>query len=338
MPSPQQPPRAVFAMDPVHLPLLFPPPLMARLTRAADLDPALVVRDFTDPASAEAVAHAEVLITGWGCPRLGAGVLATAPRLRTVLHAAGSVRSLVGEALWERGITVSSAVTGNALPVAEYTLAMILLAGKDTFAHRERFRATHTYPSPAETAATGNVGRRIGVIGASRVGRRLLELLRPFDFSVLLHDPYVSPAEAAALGAEPLSLEDLLRHSDIVSLHAPDIPETYRMLDAARLALIQDGGVLINTSRGALVDPDALTDELVSGRLHAILDVTEPEPLPAGSPLYRLPNVFLTPHIAGSLGNELERLGRIVVEELERLVAGAPPAHEVRHSDLARVA
>ena len=338
MPTPP-PPRAVFAMDPVHLPLLFPPPLMTRLTRATDLDPALVVRDFADPAAAGALAHAEVLITGWGCPRLDADVLAAAPRLRAVLHAAGSVRSLVGDTVWERGITVSSAVTGNALPVAEYTLAMILLAGKDAFTHRERFRATHGYPTThAETAHTGNLGRRVGVIGASRVGRRLLELLRPFDFSVLLHDPYVSPAEAAALGAELLPLEDLLRRSDIVSLHAPDIPETYRMLDGDRLALIRDGGVLINTSRGALIDPDALTDELVSGRLHAVLDVTEPEPLPAGSPLYRLPNVFLTPHIAGSLGNELERLGRIVVEEVERLAAGEPPAHEVLHSDLARVA
>ncbi|MFG2786382.1 hydroxyacid dehydrogenase [Streptomyces sp. NPDC048419] len=337
MPDPQ-PPKAAFAMDPVHLPLLFPPPLMARLRRACDLDPSFVVRDFGDPAAADRLARTDVLITGWGCPGLDAAVLAAAPRLRTVLHAAGSVRSLVGDALWEHGITVSSAVTGNALPVAEYTLAMILLAGKDTFAHRERFRATHTYPTVAETAHTGNVGRRIGVIGASRVGRRLLELLRPFDFTVLLHDPYVDPAEAAALGAEPLPLDELLGRSDIVSLHAPDIPETYRMLDAGRLALIRDGGVLINTSRGALIDHGALTDELVSGRLQAVLDVTEPEPLPAASPLYRLPNVFLTPHIAGSLGNELERLGRIVVEELERLAAGLPPAHEVRHSDMVRVA
>ncbi|MEU6347838.1 hydroxyacid dehydrogenase [Streptomyces sp. NPDC047072] len=337
MPSPQ-PPRAVFAMDPVHLPLLFPPPLMTRLSQVADLDPGLVVTDFTDPAAADALAAAEVLITGWGCPALDADVLASAPRLRAVLHAAGSVRSLVGEALWKHGTAVSSAVTGNALPVAEYTLAMILLSGKDAFDHRERFRATHAYPSPAETAATGNVGRRVGVIGASRVGRRLLELLKPFDFTVLLHDPYVSAAEATALGAELLSLEDLLRHSDIVTLHAPDIPETYRMLDGARLGLIRDGGVLINTSRGALIDPDALTDELVSGRLNAVLDVTEPEPLPAGSPLYRLPNVFLTPHIAGSLGNELERLGRIVVEELERLAAGAPLVHQVFHADMVRVA
>ncbi|MEU6143977.1 hydroxyacid dehydrogenase [Streptomyces sp. NPDC047081] len=325
-------------MDPVHLPLLFPPPVMARLKLASELDPALVVRDFTTPEAAKALATAEVLITGWGCPRLDAEVLSAAPRLRTVLHAAGSVRALVGEALWEHGVTVSSAVTGNALPVAEYTLAMILLTGKDTFAHRERFRVTHTYPSPAETSTTGNVGRRVGVIGASRVGRRLLDLLRPFDFTVLLHDPYVSSTEAAALGAELVPLDDLLEHSDIVTLHAPDIPETYRMLDAPRLALIRDGAVLINTSRGALIDPEALTAELVSGRLHAVLDVTEPEPLPAGSPLYRLPNVFLTPHIAGSLGTELERLGRIVAEELERLGSALPLLHEVRQADMARVA
>ncbi|MEH0547779.1 hydroxyacid dehydrogenase [Streptomyces sp. B21-105] len=337
MPSAQLP-RAVFAMDPVHLPLLFPAPLLARLQRTAAIEPSLVVRDFTDPAAATVLAEAEVLITGWGCPRLDAGVLAAAPRLRSVLHAAGSVRSLVGEVLWDRRVTVSSAVTANALPVAEYTLAMILLAGKDAFAHRERFRRTHAHPTHAQTAATGNLGRRIGIIGASRVGRRLLELLHPYDFEVLLHDPYLDAAEAAELGAQLLSLQDLLRHSDIVSLHAPDIPETRHLLDRDRLALIRDGAVLINTSRGALIDHAALTDELVAGRLDAVLDVTDPEPLPADSPLYRLPNVFLTPHIAGSLGNELERLGRIVVEELERLAEGLPLAHEVRHTDLARVA
>jgi phosphoglycerate dehydrogenase-like enzyme len=170
------------------------------------------------------------------------------------------------------------------------------------------------------------------------VGRRVLELLRPFDLRVSLYDPYVDADEAAELGAVPLGLEDLLRESDIVSLHAPDIPATYRMLDRERLALIPDGGVLINTSRGALVDHAALTDELVDGRLSAVLDVTEPEPLPPGSPLYGLPNVFLTPHIAGSLGNELERMGRTAVEELERLAAGLPLEHQVRLADMSRVA
>lgn len=337
MPSAELP-RAVFAMNPVHLPLLFPEPLLARLRRTAEIDPALVVEDLAAPAAKDALAGADVLITGWGCPQLDADALAAAPKLRAVLHAAGSVRALIGGALWERGVSVSSAVTGNAVPVAEYTLAMILLAGKDTFGQRERYRRTHTFPTPLETAPIGNLGRRVGVIGASRVGRRLLELLRPFDFEVLLYDPYVSPADAADLGAELLSLDELLRRSDIVSLHAPDIPETRNMLDRDRLALIRDGGTLINTSRGALVEHGALTEELVAGRLQAVLDVTEPEPLPAGSPLYSLPNVILTPHIAGSLGNELERLGEVVVDETERLARGLPLLHEVRHADLARLA
>ncbi len=275
-----------------------------------------------------------MLITGWGCPHLGAEVLDAAPRLRTVLHAAGSVRSLIGDAFWERGLTISSAVRANALPVAEYTLAAILFAGKDAFGLRERFRTQHVYPAPDEYAAVGNLGRRVGLIGASRVGRRVLELLQPFDLSVSLYDPYLDDAEAKALGAIPLPLDELLRTSDIVSVHAPDIPETHRMLNRERLALIPDGGVLINTSRGALVDPDALTDELVAGRISAVLDVTEPEPLPADSPLYRLPNVFLTPHIAGSLGNELARLGGTVMEELERLATGQPPAYGLRRTEL----
>ncbi|MFK4100703.1 hydroxyacid dehydrogenase [Streptomyces sp. NPDC019531] len=334
MSTSELPPRALFAMNPVHLPELFPPRLMARLTDVARIDPALVVGDFTDPAVAATLAEAEVLITGWGCPRIDETVLAAAPRLRAVLHAAGSVRNLIAPEVWERGVSVSSAVQANALPVAEFTLAAILLAGKDAFGLRERFRAEHVYPPPADHAAVGNLGRRVGIIGASRVGRRLLELLRPFDFAVTLYDPYVDAAEAASLGVTLVPLDELMRTSDIVSLHAPDIPETYRMLDRRRLSLMPDGSVLVNTSRGALVDPDALTDELVSGRIGAVLDVTEPEPLPADSPLYRLPNVFLTPHIAGSLGNELERLGRTVVDELVLLGAGAPLAHAVRQADL----
>ncbi|RRR84524.1 hydroxyacid dehydrogenase [Streptomyces sp. RP5T] len=329
------PPRALFAMNPVHLPELFPPRLLARLTALVQIDPTVVVEDFTDPAAVGALAETDVLITGWGCPPIDEHVLAAAPRLKAVLHAAGSVRNLVGPEVWERGIQVSSAVRANALPVAEYTLAMLLLSGKDAFGLRERFRAEHTYPAPAGHGAVGNVGRRIGIIGASQVGRRVLELLRPFDFVVSLYDPYVDASEAAELGAESVPLDELMSTSDIVSVHAPDIPDTYRMLDRRRLALMPNGSVLVNTSRGALIDPEALTDELVSRRINAVLDVTEPEPLPADSPLYHLPNVFLTPHIAGSLGNELQRLGATVVDELALFAAGAPLARSVLRKHMA---
>jgi phosphoglycerate dehydrogenase-like enzyme len=305
---------AVFAMSPENLPLLFPPRVMKRLSELVDIG------GFDAPSAAD------YLITSWGSPPIDQRVLDRMPKLRAILHAAGTVRGFVTDACWERGLLVSSAAHANAIPVAEYTLAAILLSGKRAF-NREQSNDN-----------VGNHRRRVGVIGASRVGRRLLELLHPFDLTVSLSDPYVTPDEAETLGATLLPLDELLSTSDIVTLHAPDLPSTYRMLDRRRLALIPDGATLINTSRGALIDPAALTDELVSGRLNAVLDVTEPEPLPPDSPLHRLPNVFLTPHIAGSLGNELERLGAAVVEEIERLAAGLPLRHQVLRTDLERVA
>ncbi|WP_221351046.1 hydroxyacid dehydrogenase [Streptomyces beigongshangae] len=331
-------PVAVFAMTAQNVPQVFPPDVLTRLGNAVEIDPALVVEDFTEPGVRHALARAEILITGWGCPRIDGTVLDAAPRLRAVLHAAGSVKNLVSPAVWERGLLVSSAAGANALPVAEYTLAMILLAGKDVLAHRDRFRDRRAFPHGAIVPGIGNFGRRVGVVGASRVGRRLIDLLRPFDLRVGLADPYVGEAEAAALGVTLLPLDDLLRTSDIVTVHAPQIPETHHLLGRRELALMPTGSVLVNTARGALLDHDALIDELRAGRLSAVLDVTDPEPLPADSPFFDLPNVFLTPHLAGSQGNEVARLGLAVTEEAERLAAGLRPAHAVDPAVLERTA
>jgi phosphoglycerate dehydrogenase-like enzyme len=331
-------PTAVFALHPQNLPLLFPPEVLAQLRELADIDPAVVVedfvKDFDDLRIRALLADVEFLITGWGCPPITPGALARLPRLRAVLHTGGTVKGLLPEEGWQRGIVVSSAAAANALPVSEYTLAMILLTGKDVLAARDRYRAAEAFPRGWARPGIGNAARRVGIIGASRIGRRVIELLRPFDFEVWLHDPYVDEAGAAALGVRLSGLEELLAGCDIVSVHAPATPETRHLIDAARLALLPDGAVLINTARGSLVDTDALTRELVAGRISAVLDVTEPEPLPPGSPLYRLPNVFLTPHVAGSLGNELRRLGLLVVEELRRLRDGVPPAHRVELAHL----
>lgn len=330
--------KALFAMSPQHVADLFPPALMRRLQHLADLDPGLVAQRFDRPEVVRALAETEIIISGWGCPPVDSAVLAAAPRLRAVLHSAGSVKSLITPACWERGILVSSAAEANSLPVAEYTLGAILLAGKDIFRLRERYRAHRAFTLAEIQQDVGNFGRKVGIIGASRIGRRVLDLLRPFDLEVFLYDPYVDAATAAGLGARRLELDELLRTCDIVSLHAPATADTYRMLDAARLALIRDGGVLINTARGELVDTGALEAELVSGRISAVLDVTDPEPAPAESALFDLPNVFLTPHIAGSHGNELARMGRSVTEELERLTAGIPLLHQVHEADLDKVA
>jgi len=178
----------------------------------------------------------------------------------------------------------------------------------------------------------------VGIVGASRIGRRVIELLRPFDLDVLLHDPWVDDDDARRLGARALPLDELLAGCDVVSLHAPAVPETRHMLDARRLALLRDGATLVNTARGALVDGKALELELVSGRIAAVLDTTDPEILPSDSPLYELPNVFLTPHIAGSLGDETSRMTELALDEIERFTQGRPLQHAVRREDWDRIA
>ncbi|MGA5507684.1 hydroxyacid dehydrogenase [Streptomyces umbrinus] len=331
-------PAALFAMTAENVPHIFPPDVLARLGNAVEIDPTLTAENFTDPRVRDALADTEILITGWGCPHIDEAVLAAAPRLRAILHAAGSVKGLTSPAVWERGITVSSAAGANALPVAEYTLAMILLAGKDLFAQRDRLRAQRAFPYGEIMPGIGNFGRRVGVVGASRIGRRLIELLRPFDLRVTLADPYVDATEAAALGVPLLPLDDLLRTSDIVTVHAPQTPETLHLIGRRELALMPTGSVLVNTARGALLDHDALVEELRADRLSAILDVTDPEPLPVDSPLFDLPNAFITPHLAGSQGNEVARLGLAVTEEAERLLSGRELAHAIDHAVLERTA
>ncbi|MFE0515155.1 hydroxyacid dehydrogenase [Streptomyces sp. NPDC058964] len=330
--------QAMFAMKAENVPHVFPPQVLARLRESVEIDTTPVAQDFTDARVRRTLARTEVLITGWGCPPLDAAALDAAPALRAVLHAAGSVKGFTTPEVWRRGITVSSAAAANALPVAEYTLAMILLAGKGVLAFRDRLRDRRAFPYGDIVPGIGNYGRRVGIVGASRIGRRLIELLRPYDLWVSLADPYVDEPEAARLGVPLLPLDDLLRTSDTVTVHAPHTPETRHLLGRRELALMPTGSVLINTARGALVDHDALVEELRAGRLSAVLDVTDPEPLPADSPLFDLPNAFITPHLAGSQGNELARLGMTVAEEAERLRAGRAPAHAVDPAVLERAA
>ncbi|WP_329128024.1 hydroxyacid dehydrogenase [Streptomyces sp. NBC_01465] len=318
---------------------LFDQAAYARLAEVADAEPAVVVRDFADPAHTDRLAGAEVLFSGWGCPPLTAAALERMPKLRAVVHAAGSVKHHITDACWERGIAVSSAAGVNALPVAEYTVSAILFAGKRVLPAAAAYRTKRTWISPIEVVGNGgNFRRTVGVVGASRIGRRVIELLRPFDLRVLVHDPYLDPAEARALGAEPVSLDTLALSSDVVTVHAPELPETRHLFDRARLSLLRDGATLINTARGSLVDTEALIEELVAGRLQAVLDVTDPEILPADSPLFDLENCLLTPHIAGSLGNELGRMTHHAMDELESYAAGLPFADPVRAEALAHSA
>jgi len=321
-------PTALLAMSPKTFDLQFGPAELARLRELVTLGTPPAVAELTSTAARRRLATADVLITSWGAPALTAEILDAAPRLRVVLHAAGSVRGIVTDAVHERGVVVSTAADANAVPVAEYTLAAVIMAGKRIpflAGSGRTWDGTRLDALDTPVRPLGNRGRRLGIVGFSRTGRRVMELLRVLDTAeILVADPYADAGQVAALGGRLTDLDDVLAHSEILSLHAPSLPETRRMIGARELALLPDGATLINTARGALVDHDALADACATGRIDAILDVTDPEPLPATSPLHRLGNVAITPHAAGSLGNETRRLSGHVLDELGRWLRGEP--------------
>lgn len=330
------PPRSVFAMR-EGLPVeLFGQDGLDRLARVADTGGARVLRDFDDPDAG--LDDIEVLITGWGCPPVTEDVLDRLPRLRAIVHTAGTVKDHLASDPWSRGIRVTSAAAANAIPVAEYTLAMILLAGKDAMELSRRYAADPGVHAHLPLDHIGNFGRTVGVIGASRIGRRVIDLLAPFDFDVLLYDPHVAADDPVAARARLVGLDELFDRSTIVTVHAPLLPETVGMVGRAQLQRLAPGSTVINTARGPIVDQRALEEAVRQRGLRAVLDVTSPEPLPAADPLRRLPGVTLTPHIAGALGNELRRLGASALREVELYAAGLPAAFPVHKETLAATA
>jgi len=302
------------------------------LHRLEALGPVVIAPDGDPraPAARQALTEAGVVMTGTGTHRLDDDVLDGAPHLRAIVHAAGTLRPIVTEDVYDRGIVLSSQASANALPVAEYTLAMVLLELKGVpLAAQAYATARGEVDVDALLADHGAYRRRVGIISASAIGRRVIELLRPFDVETCVYDPYLSAEDAERIGTRLLPLEDVMRTSDVVSLHAPLLPETIGMIGAAELARLRDGAVFINTARGALVDQAALVSELRRGRIRAVIDVTDPEVPPPDSGLWGCPNLVLTPHVAGSRGRELVRIGAQAVEEVERFCTGQPLQHSV---------
>lgn len=336
----RQPPL-LFAMDPALTARVFTAEALDRLDALCTVLEPKPLRAWDTAQAAELLPRAEILVTGWGAPPIGPEVLKRAPALRLIAHSAGSVKRLLsGADVFARGITVTTAADANAVPVAEFTLAAILFANKQVFRFRELYRQDRSRRTTDILAAgsIGNLGKTVGLVGASRIGRLVAGMLRRFDLEVLIHDPYLAPDDPLLATARQVPLAELLSRSDVVSLHAPLLDGTRGMIGAAELALMAEGTTLINTARGALIDQDALIAELTSGRLNAVLDVTIPEVPEPASPLYDLPNVFLTPHAAGALGLEQARLGDLVVAEVARHCAGQPLRHALTADAYARTA
>lgn len=329
-------PRVVVSVPPRLRAELFPAEVWDRLAAAARLT---VLDAHADRAAlAAALPGATALITSWGSPRLDAELLAAADRLALLAHTGSAVAPYVTADAFDRGVRVSQAGDAMAQPVAEVALAFTL-----ALLHRvHRFdHALRTGAGWAEATAAPPRhelrGCPVGVIGASRTGRAYLHMVRALGADAAVADPFLPPAEAAALGARPLPLDRLLAECRVVAVHAPATAETRRLLDARRLALLPDGGCLVNTARSWLVDEEALLAELRSGRLDAAIDVFDAEPLPVDHPFRALPNVLLTPHQAAGTVECRRRLGETAVAEVLRLLAGERPRHTVGPEALARL-
>jgi phosphoglycerate dehydrogenase-like enzyme len=286
---------------------------------------------FTADQMAKALTEAQGLLTCWGTPKVTAATAQRARHLKVIAHSAGSLRPIIEREVLDLGIQVTCTAGEIAKAVAEFTIGMILTGMRLVWRSDRLLQASREWKAgaPPDEVCWELAGRTAGVISLSRVGILVASKLKALDARVIAYDPYAPDAVFAACGARKVGLEQLFEEASIVTMHAPVTDETQKMVGADLLRLLPDGALLVNTARGVLFDQNALDAELVSGRLRAALDVTDPEPLPKESRLFGLANVLITPHQAGQSLESLRRQGLSAVEDIRQVLAGQRLAHAV---------
>jgi len=336
MMRPRMKPTALYILDPGNFAVIYGPDEQAAIAGQVQLlgGPLSAQQCFEHPVPLREV---ECIFSGWGAPRMDEKFLAAAPKLKVVFYGAGSIRGFVTDAFWNRGIVVTSAYAANAVPVVEYTLAVIVLSLKHFWRRAAAAKAQNR--SACSGAVPGGYRSTVGVISLGMIGRQVCERLCAHDVRVLAYDPFATLAQAAACHVELCSLTEVFQRADVVTLHTPWLQETEGLITGAHLAAMKPGATFINTARGAVVRETELIEVLTRRPdLQAVLDVTYPEPPVPESPLYTLPNVVLTPHIAGSMDNECRRMGQFMVEELGRYRAGQPLKWQITRELAAKLA
>lgn len=329
--------NAAFIIEPESFDAVFGPEERARIASLAQL----VSPDSLLGADGFELVHPDridVLFTGWSVPCMTRELLDKMPRLKAIFHAGGSVKSFVSDELWQRDIQVSSAALMNAKPVAEFAFSQIIFCLKHgwqrVFETREDriFRKTDAHMHGAN-------GARVGLLSLGHTGRKVLDFLKLTDVSVLVYDPFVTDAEARELGVERVGLDELFERSHVISCHTPLLAETSGMLRKEHFERMLPGASFINTARGAVVNEPELVEVFRKrSDLYAVLDVTDPEPPAPNAPILDLPNVIITPHIAGSLSFECRRMGRMMVDDFERFLAAQPLLGQVKAEQLSSLA
>lgn len=287
---------------------------------------------------ADVLKETEVIFSTWGMPALSAEEVAYFPSLKAVFYAAGTVKSFATPFL-ERGVTVCSAWGANAVSVAEFCLAQILLSLKGYFRNTRDCQTPPEQRTLSPFRGKGAYGETVALIGAGQIGRRLIQLLAPFNLQILVVDPYLSGKEAEELHVRKVSLEEAFQEALVVSNHLPNLPTLQRVLTGTLFASMRPNACFINTGRGAQVNETELVDVLRKRPdLLALLDVTYPEPAPLTSGFYDLPNVQLSSHLAGAHDDEVLRMADFMLEEFTRWVHGQPLKYAISAGMLERMA
>ncbi len=289
---------------------------------------------------AEPACDAEYAFTTWGMPHFTCEeIRACLPRLKAVFYAAGSVQGFAREFL-DCGVKVFSAWGANAVPVAEYTVAQIILANKGFFSVNS-FTSPEGRAEAAKTFSTfcGNYGCHVGIIGAGMIGKLVIRMLSDYHLHIKVFDPFLPPVLAEEMGVELCTLEEIFSTCRTISNHLANNEQTQGILNYALFSRMKENATFINTGRGAqVVEEDLVRALKEEPKRTALLDVTCPEPPVAGHPFYTMPNIILTPHIAGSAGDEVQRMSAYMLAEYRHLISGAPTRYEVTREMLATMA
>ena len=322
--------RSIFLGSTKHIPTVYDKDLIAYLRGDAQICETIFSKSdvLENPAQ---FAETEFIFSTWGMPQFEEEeIRRLLPALKCVFYGAGTVQEFARPFL-ACGVRVFSAWAANAVPVAEMAVAQIVLANKGFFLTSRVFREQGYRPARnTYKRCRGNYGEAVGIIGAGMVGKKVIEMLRAYRLEVLVFDPFLSDESATALGVRKCDLPTLFEKAFVVSNHLANNPQTVGMLHYGLFERMRENAVFINTGRGAQVVEDDLVRVLRERPdLTALLDVTEPEPPVAGHPFYTLENCLLTPHIAGSSGDEVARMGLYMRQECEAVLSLAPTRYEV---------
>jgi len=330
-------PKALFVLDDTIREWVYPDPVYESIGGLVDVF-APPQTPFAIQQAPEVLHDAEILFSSWSCPTLDVDLLAHAPNLKMVFYGAGSIKRVVSDEFWNRGIRITHAANANGVIVAQFTLGQIILSLKGMWAHIHNTATQRTFSQ--RRGHPGLSHTRVGIIGLGLIGRHVYDLLKPFDVDILVYDPYVDEETAAELDVCLVDLDTLFAECHVVSLHAPWTPDTEGMICGSHFESMLPNATFINTARGALVREGEMISVLQQrSDIYALLDVTYPEPPPTDSPLFDLPNVILTPHIAGAIEkNETRTMGEAMMSELRRYLNNEPLQWEVTEAQLATMA